>query len=54
MIRDIVKVRKVGGTIVVTLTQALLGSLDIEQGDRLMLEVVSSTELKVTKEDAPA
>ena len=50
MARDVVKVRKVGETIVVTLTQAILGAVDIEEGDRLIIEAVPPRRVIITKE----
>ena len=50
MARDTVKVRKVGETLVVTLTQAILGAVDIKEGDRLLLEAVPPRRVIATKE----
>jgi sugar-specific transcriptional regulator TrmB len=50
MARDVVKVRKVGETLVGTLTQAILGSVDIVEGDRLILEAVPPRRVIATKE----
>ena len=49
--RDIVKVRKVGETIVITLTQEILSQFVVKQGDRLMVEVQTPASIVVTKED---
>jgi antitoxin component of MazEF toxin-antitoxin module len=52
--RDIVRVRKVGDSLVVTLTQPVLSAVDISEGDRLMLEpspphrIILSKERKAT------
>jgi len=48
--RDVVKVRKVGETLVVTLTQTILGAVDIGEGDRCILEAVPPRRVIVTKE----
>jgi len=48
--RDIVKVRKVGDTLVVTLTQAILQSVELEEGDRLLLEASPPRRVTIIKE----
>lgn len=49
--RDIVKVRKVAGTVVITLPRELLSHTSIEVDDRVMIEVHKDGYLVVTKED---
>ena len=53
MARDVVKVRKVGETLVITLTQTILGAVQIGEGDRLILEAVPPRRVIVTKEVEP-
>jgi len=48
--RDIVKVRKVGKTLVVTLTQAVLSEVDLVEGDRVVIEPVPPKRIIITKE----
>jgi antitoxin component of MazEF toxin-antitoxin module len=48
--RDIVKVRKVGETLVVTLTQAVLSEVDLTEGDRVVIEPVPPRRIIITKE----
>src|SRR4051794_1483150 len=49
--RDVVKVRKVGETLVVTLTQAVLSDIDLAEGDRVVIEPVPPKRLIITKEE---
>jgi antitoxin component of MazEF toxin-antitoxin module len=48
--RDIVRVRKVGDSLVVTLTQAVLSAVEISEGDRLMLEPSPPHRIILSKE----
>ena len=50
MSRDIVKVRKVGGTLVVTLTQAVLEQVAFSEGDRVLVEAVPPRRIIISKE----
>ena len=50
MVRDMTKLRNVGGTSVVTLTQAILSALDLTDGDRLLLEALPPNRVIITKE----
>lgn len=50
MVRDIVKVRKVGQTLVVTLTQDILGEIPIKEGDRLLLEAAGPRRIILTRD----
>ena len=50
MVRDMAKLRNVGGTLVVTLTQAILNSVDMGDGDRLLLEAIPPHRVMITKE----
>jgi hypothetical protein len=47
--RDIVKVRKVGETLVVTLTQTVLSEVDLAEGDRVVIEPVPPKRIIITK-----
>jgi hypothetical protein len=49
-VREVVKVRKVASCIVVGIPKTLLARLDIEEGDMVMVEVVSRRQLTVVKE----
>ena len=51
IMRDIVKVRKVGETLVVTLTQAILSEVDLVEGDRVVIEPVPPKRIIITKEE---
>ena len=48
--RDLVRLRKVGETLVVTMTQVILENLELAEGDRLLLEAVPPRRVIVTKE----
>ena len=50
MLRDIVKLRCVGGTHVLSIPKVIIQGMETEEGDRFLIEVVSPTELRVTKE----
>jgi antitoxin component of MazEF toxin-antitoxin module len=50
--RDIVKVRKVGGTLVVTLTQAVLEQIGFSEGDRVLVEAVPPRRIIISKEES--
>jgi antitoxin component of MazEF toxin-antitoxin module len=49
--RDIVKVRKVGGTLVVTLTQAVLEQVELSEGDRVLIEAAPPRRIVISKEE---
>jgi antitoxin component of MazEF toxin-antitoxin module len=49
--RDIVKVRKVGQTLVVTLTQDILNEVQLKEGDRVLLEPVPPRRIIISKEE---
>jgi antitoxin component of MazEF toxin-antitoxin module len=51
IMRDIVKVRKVGETLVVTLTQSILSEVDLVEGDRVVIEPVPPKRIIITKEE---
>ncbi len=53
MARDIIKIRKVGGTLVVTLTQAVLAKVQLEEGDRVMIEAVPPKRIIISREEEP-
>jgi antitoxin component of MazEF toxin-antitoxin module len=48
--RDILKVRKVGGTLVVTLTQSVLESVRLNEGDRVLIEALPPRRILISKE----
>jgi antitoxin component of MazEF toxin-antitoxin module len=48
--RDIVKLRRVAGSLVITVPKVILRGLKFKDGDRLLLEVASPTQLRVTKD----
>ncbi len=50
MARELVKVRKVAGSIVVTLTQNILSEVEIAEGDRVLVEALSPRRIVLTKE----
>jgi antitoxin component of MazEF toxin-antitoxin module len=52
MAREVVKVRKVAGSVVVSIPQTLLAGLQIAEGDRVLVETVAPTRLMITKETA--
>ncbi len=52
MARDIIKVRKVGGTLVVTLTQAVLEQVALAEGDRVLIEALPTKRILISKEEA--
>lgn len=49
--RDIVKVRKVGQTLVVTLTQDTLNEVQLKEGDRVLLEPVPPRRIIISREE---
>ncbi len=53
MARDIIKVRKVGGTLVVTLTQAVLSKVQLEEGNRVIIEAVPPKRIIISREEEP-
>ena len=46
------KVRKVGGTLVVTLTQAVLEQIGFSEGDRVLVEAVPPRRIIISKEES--
>lgn len=52
MARDILKVRKVGGTLVVTLTQGILDQIPLNEGDRVLIEALPPRRVLISKEEA--
>jgi antitoxin component of MazEF toxin-antitoxin module len=52
MAREILKVRKVGGTLVVTLTQNILEQVKLVEGDRILIEAVAPGRVLISKEEA--
>jgi len=51
MAREILKVRKVGGTLVVTLTQSVLEQIKLEEGDRVLIEALPPKRVVISKEE---
>ncbi len=51
MARDILKVRKVGGTLVVTLTQSILEQISLAEGDRVLIEALPPKRILISKEE---
>jgi antitoxin component of MazEF toxin-antitoxin module len=51
MAREILKVRRVGGTLVVTLTQAVLEQVKVEEGDRVLVEALPPKRILISKEE---
>jgi antitoxin component of MazEF toxin-antitoxin module len=51
--RDIVKARKVGDSLVVTLTQPVLSTVEIKEGDRLMIEPLPPHRIILSREQKP-
>lgn len=52
MSRDILKIRRVAQSLVVTLPQAILAELDINEGDRVLVEAAPPRRIVLTKEEA--
>ena len=52
MAREILKVRKVGGTLVVTLTQAVLEDVPLQEGDRVLIEAAPPRRIIISKEES--
>jgi len=50
MARDVLKVRKVGGTLVVTLTQSVLEEVQLTEGDRVLIEALPPRRILISKE----
>ena len=50
MARDILKVRKVGGTLVVTLAQGVLEEVQLVEGDRVLIEALPPKRILISKE----
>lgn len=50
MARDILKVRKVGGTLVVTLSQGVLEQVPLDEGDRVLIEALPPRRILISKE----
>jgi len=51
MARDILKVRKVGGTLVVTMTQAILDQIPLTEGDRVLIEAFPPKRIIISREE---
>ncbi len=49
--REIIKVRRVGGTLVVTLTQGILEQVSMSEGDRVLIEALPPKRILVSKEE---
>jgi antitoxin component of MazEF toxin-antitoxin module len=49
-VRDILKVRKVGATLVVTLTQGVLEKVSLTEGDRVLIEALPPNRIIISKE----
>ena len=54
--RDRVKVRKVGGSLIITLTKSVAEEMDVSEGDSLMMETLNNQRIMLIKEadDMPA
>src|SRR5437667_12205372 len=50
LMREILKVRKVGGTLVVTLTQAIIEEVQVGEGDRVLIEALPPKRILISKE----
>ncbi len=50
MARELVKVRKVAGSVVVTLTQSILAEVQIAEGDKVLVEALPPRRIILTKE----
>jgi antitoxin component of MazEF toxin-antitoxin module len=50
MVRDIVKLRKVAGSMVISVPQSILSEMQILEGDRVLIEALSPNRLVITKE----
>ena len=50
--RDILKVREVAGSVVVTLPQPMLASIGLQPGDRVLVEAAPPRRIVITKEGA--
>jgi len=48
--REIVNVRKVGASVVITLPSSILKEVDIREGDRVMLETVGKDQVNIKRE----
>ena len=53
MVRDRVKARKVGDSLVITLTKPVMEEAEIAEGDSLLLETISNGRIIVRKEAEP-
>jgi len=51
MAREILKVRKVGGTLVVTLPQGVLEDTHLVEGDRVLIEAIPPRRILISKEE---
>ena len=50
MVRDSVRARKVGGSLVVTLTKPVLDEIGVKEGDALLLDTIGNGRLIIGKE----
>jgi antitoxin component of MazEF toxin-antitoxin module len=48
--RDIVKLRKVAGSMVISIPQTILAEMQISEGDRVLIEALPPNRLVITKE----
>jgi antitoxin component of MazEF toxin-antitoxin module len=48
--RDIVKLRKVAGSMVISIPQIILAEMQISEGDRVLIEALPPNRLVITKE----
>ena len=51
LMREILKVRKVGGTLVVTLSQAILEETQLVEGQRVLVEALPPKRILISKEE---
>lgn len=49
--REILRVRKVGGTLVVTLSQPILEAVKLKEGDRVLVEPLPPKRILISKEE---
>jgi len=49
-VRDIVKLRKVAGSMVISIPQTILAEMQISEGDRVLIEALPPNRLVITKE----
>jgi len=49
--RELIKVRKVGGTLDVTLTQGVLEDVSLSEGDRVLIEALPPKRILISREE---